>query len=107
MEIKCINKVVYSIYYILFHFILKRQVTIWEKYTSYYRRILIQATAKNEKDLANAFTRDRDHYKVVGLKNLANTKKHSGRCFVISLAFARHFIYHLKVHTCYTIQYSQ
>ena len=31
-----------------------------------------------------------DHFKVVGLKSLANTKKHSGRCFAIYLAFARH-----------------
>ena len=57
--------------------------------------------------------RDRgDHFKVVGLKTLANIKKHSGRCFAIYLAFARHLIYHLNkyninVHTCYTIQYSQ
>ena len=54
----------------------------------------------------------RDHFEVVGLKTLANTKKHSGRCFAIYLAFARHLIYHLNkynknVHTCYTIQYSQ
>ena len=56
----------------------------------------------------NGYLRDRgDHFKVVGLKNLANTKKHSARCFAIYLAFARHLIYHLKVHTCYTIQCSQ
>ena len=58
-------------------------------------------------------SRDRGyHFKVVGLKTLANIKKHSGRCFAIYLAFARHLIYHLNkyninVHTCYTIQYSQ
>ena len=57
--------------------------------------------------------RDRgDRFKVVGLKTLANIKKHSGRCFAIYLAFARHLIYHLNkyninVYTCYTIQYSQ
>ena len=57
--------------------------------------------------------RDRGgHFKVVGLKTLANIKKHSGRCFAIYLTFARHLIYHLNkynknVHTCYTIQYSQ
>ena len=45
----------------------------------------------------------RDHFKVVGLKSLANTKKQSGRCFTIYLAFARHRIYHLKVHMCYTM----
>ena len=61
----------------------------------------------------HAATRDRgDHFKVVGLKTLANIKKHSGRCFAIYLTFARHLIYHLNkynknVHTCYTIQYSQ
>ena len=49
---------------------------------------------------------------MVGLKTLDNIKKHSGRCFAIYLAFARHLIYHLNkynknVHTCYTIQYSQ
>ena len=38
----------------------------------------------------------RDHFEVVGLKTLANTKKHSGRCFAIYLAFARHLIYHLN-----------
>ena len=60
-----------------------------------------------------AKARDRgDHFKVVGLKTLANIKKHSGRCFAIYLAFARHLIYHLNkyninVHTCYTVQYSQ
>ena len=58
-------------------------------------------------------SRDRgDHFKVVGLKTLANIKKHSGRCFAIYLAFARHLINHLNkyninVHTGYTIQYSQ
>ena len=58
--------------------------------------------------------RDRgDHFKVVGLKTLANIKKHSGRCFAIYLAFAGHLIlyhpnkYNKNVHTCYTIQYSQ
>ena len=45
----------------------------------------------------------RDHFKVVGLKSLANTKKQSGRCFTIYLAFARHRIYLLKVHMCYTM----
>ena len=45
----------------------------------------------------------RDHFKVVGLKSLANTKKHSGRCFAIYLAFAHHRIYHLKVHMYYTV----
>ena len=61
----------------------------------------------------HAATRDRgDHFKVVGLKTLANIKKHSGRCFAIYLTFARHLIYHLNkynknVHTCHTIQYSQ
>ena len=41
--------------------------------------------------------RDRgDHFKVVGLKTLANIKKNSGRCFAIYLAIARHLIYHLK-----------
>ena len=54
----------------------------------------------------------RDHFEVVGLKTLANTKKHSGRCFAIYLAFACHLIYHLNkynknAHMCYTIQYSQ
>ena len=48
-----------------------------------------------------------DHFKVVGVRNLANTKKLSGWCFTIYLAFACHLMYHLKVHTCYTIQYSQ
>ena len=36
----------------------------------------------------HAATRDRgDHFKVVGLKTLANIKKHSGRCFAIYLTF--------------------
>ena len=48
-------------------------------------------------------------FKVVGLKNLYNTKKHSGRCFLIYLAFAHHLIYHLNkynINVCkwYTIQ---
>ena len=57
--------------------------------------------------------RDRgDHFKVVGLKPLANVKKHSGRCFAIYVAYASHLIYHFNkynknVHTCYTIQCSQ
>ena len=57
--------------------------------------------------------RDRgDHFKVAGVKTLANIKKHSGRCFAIYLAFACHLIYHFNkynknVHTFYTIQYSQ
>ena len=62
---------------------------------------------------AKQYIRDRgDHFKVVGLKTLANIKKRSGRCFAIYLALAPHLIYHLNeyninVHTCYTIQYSQ
>ena len=56
--------------------------------------------------------RDRgDHFKVVGLKKLAKTKKLLVQCFAIYLAFARHLIYNLNkyninVVTCYSIQYS-
>ena len=39
---------------------------------------------------APKYYRDRGgHFKVIGLKPLANIKKHSGRCFAIYLAFAR------------------
>ena len=31
-----------------------------------------------------------DHFKIVGLKNLANTNKRQCQCFAIQLAFARH-----------------
>ena len=44
-----------------------------------------------------SWNRDRrDHFKVVGLKTLASIKKHSGWCFAIYLAFARHLMYHLN-----------